>query len=386
MNIQLGSHKSIDSINVDNNNIIGLTNKIRNFEDFELNLFANSSEIFENEYDLTEKYRLYGSIEYISILNGLEIKTLYRKSDLFKPFYDLKDYDKKYYDIFNSFDIYVVIPTKYNISLGNNKYIRQFEVVCKPEDIVIQNVGFDNNVYGDKGYYFQINNDVDLKYFDVNEDIEKIKYETYENFNYPITDFYLYFKFKDFFGANIMYNNWLNNPTKSILTQNNINIGDYIYGDVVEINPENFSKEIIKNQTYYFNLSVEDKIMVNKYNPFLPIKIKKYSEELHTENINNTSYIDINQIPEYAFNIDNSGNYVWRTLNNVSNYIDENNVVNTPFINNRKYLFNKLLLNTVPDISDLDTKILFDEIITPNKFLFINNTPTNDINKLGKTC
>ncbi|MFW5847410.1 MAG: hypothetical protein ACOCVF_00625 [bacterium] len=397
MKIQLGEHKNINSVNVDNFKVLNLNNKIKNFEDYELNLFANSTEIFEQEFDNSEEYRLYGSLEYLSILNGLEIKNNdYIKEDLFKPFHNINDDTKRYKNIFNSFDIYVVAPTNHNLKIDKNIYLRQFEVLGEMGDFVIQNVGYDNNIFGDKGYYYQTNENINLKYFDDEDEIIKLKYESYIKdstftYDYPITELFLYFKYKPLEFEDVLFTNWdvdYPSPTKQTLSGNTLNMGDTVYGDVVQINPSDFSKEVIKKQMYYIDMPVESTTLRHKYNPFMPIQIKSFGNELYKANKKNTAYLEVDRIPEYAFKIDYNENYVWRELNDTSVYVNENNVVNRPFINNRKYIFNNIILSIIPDISHAGTKELFNNIIIPDedKFDFINNQPTNDINKLGKSC
>ena len=105
--ILLGSQKNTNSINTDNFNKIELTNNVSKITEFSVNDVVNSTEVFDAKRENNQVYRIYGRIEYLSLLNG--IKSYYTKlEDFFNPQYTG---DSK--TIFNSFDFYLVAPTPY---------------------------------------------------------------------------------------------------------------------------------------------------------------------------------------------------------------------------------------------------------------------------------
>jgi hypothetical protein len=115
-----------------------------------------------------------------------------------------------------------------------------------------------------------------------------------------------------------------------------------------------------------------------KYNPIKTITIKKYSSYFEIGNI-----LITDNIPSYAIKLDEY-NYIWRDLLDVGIFEDNGNGIDYPFINNSHYLFNKINLEIIPDLSNNNTYKLFKTLksnfsIGSNK---INKNNRNNKNNL----
>jgi hypothetical protein len=103
-----------------------------------------------------------------------------------------------------------------------------------------------------------------------------------------------------------------------------------------------------------------------KYKPFHKIELKKYSQFLNEVDITRTDAI----IPENAIIFDD--NYVWR---DILTYGDPDNY-DRPFINNNHYVYNDIIFNLKPDLSDKNTAILINEFLSNTRdkgFIFDKN-------------
>lgn len=103
--IILGSTKNVDSVNVDNFEKVELSFKPALIQEYNVRNVLSAAEVFDIERNATPIYRIYGSLEYLSLLNGL--KAGYQElSDFFTP-----QTTGSYKNIFNSFDFYLVKPS-----------------------------------------------------------------------------------------------------------------------------------------------------------------------------------------------------------------------------------------------------------------------------------
>ena len=189
--ILLGSQKNSKSINVDNYERIELFNNVSELTEYDVFDRVNATEVFDNERENNANYRIYGRIEYMSMLNNLKIGYT-SFSDFYKP-----QTSSNRYDILNSFQFYLVRPassgyTKITGSLSSSSssttatetvesgdYIRYFQVVATPNDFELYPVGFSNNVYGEQTYAFNFNRD-----FDVNQ--------YFDRFGFPLTELFYF--------------------------------------------------------------------------------------------------------------------------------------------------------------------------------------------------
>ena len=147
--ILFGANKNVNSIAVDNYDKFTLENKRNNLLEYDVRNVLSVTEVFEAERQGTEVYRIYGGIEYLSILNGLD-ENYSELVNFFQPFYCTGG-TCAFKDIYDSFNFYLVRPfTGYtNIELDESAYIRQFEVIATPDDFDLFNAGYSKNVYNE---------------------------------------------------------------------------------------------------------------------------------------------------------------------------------------------------------------------------------------------
>jgi len=380
--IQLGSEKNINSVNVDNYIKIKLSQKIDMFTEYDSTNVLDVTTVYDKERQATNIYRIYGKIQFISLLNRLrnDYKIL---SDIFLP----KLTDCK--TLINSFDFYLVKPyvsgyTQINIS-SINEYIRKFEVIGIIDNIEIYTAGFSNNLFNDNDYSFNINFDVDVTNY-------------YDNFNFPITELYLYAQYKPKNNGNgysettylTRFNNTTGEPYIEPFSGKTLNIGDLLYGDLIQYEKNIFYQSQLLPQDYYIKTPITSgSTVVNimwQYNPFLELKLRYLSDDLKTANISGTTYDEIASIPNYATNIDNNGNYVWRDILD-QGFIDPISGIGVdyPFVNKKRYLFSNLILDVKPYLDDYRTSVIFSQIKYGTPTIY-NNKTNSDLNNIGKPC
>lgn len=385
--IQLGSTKNINSVDVDNHDKISLDVTRGKLIEYDIRNVLSVSEIFNQERQNTEIYRIHGGLEYLTQLNGI-IKEYKYLSDFFLYSATTLNLNSRK-NIFDSFEFYLLKPsTGYSkISQAERDYIRFFEVIATPDDFEIFNAGFSKNIFNEQKYSFVFNED-----FDVSSMVD--------NFGFPLTELYLYpqyLKETNGWGESELLEKtqWYINTGNELKTQMSVttfDVGDKIYGDKIRYDKEQFNQEVLSAQTYYittkYRLSdnVTSKRIIWKYNPFIPLKLRYFSNELKRANTGGTSYEQTSNIPTYATSIDDNGNVVWREILE-QGYIDPltGDGVDYPFVNKKRYLFDNIILNIVPDLSDPETVDVFKEIkFSDSKIL--NYNPITELNNIGKPC
>jgi len=408
--ILLGSQKNSKSINVDNYERIELFNNVSELSEYDVFDRVNATEVFDNERENNANYRIYGRIEYMSMLNNLKIGYT-SFSDFYKP-----QTSSNRYNILNSFQFYLVRPassgyTKITGSLSSSSssttatetvesgdYIRYFQVVATPNDFELYPVGFSNNVYGEQTYAFNFNRD-----FDVNQ--------YFDRFGFPLTELFLFPCYiKRINGNNVTEvmsgTTWDVNgnaikflfPSVPVIL---LNHNDYVQistgtriGDLITYDKENFQQTQKSEQTFYIMTECKNDSNVStnviwKYNPFIPLRLRYFANELNTVNSGSTSYDDLMSKPEYATLIDNDGNYVWRDIL-PQGYKDPFTGIGVdyPFMNKRRYLFSPIVFSIIPDLNDNNTKEIFSNIwfsrFSTN--LNINMKTNDDLKNAGKPC
>ncbi len=373
--ILLNSKKNINSVDVDTFTKIKLFNKSSEILEYDIRNVLSATEIFDAEREANQIYKIYGKLEYMSLLNGLKNDYRYFE-DFFKP--QLTDSKSA----LNSFEYYLVVPTTgYTQATGNsntNLYARMFKVIATPSNFEIYNAGFSNNVYGEQSYSYSFNNDYDVSgYFD--------------DFGFPLTEMFLYSKYKPKSTETVKYSDWGNTgvATKTALVQTTLNIGDIVYGDLIEYSKPLFTQTQSLPQIYYITTPYDTtpKRIIWKYNPFISLKARYLSNDLYKANTGNTSYDITTSIPAYATNIDNNGNCVWRTIL-PQGYTDPLTGIGSdcPFVNKRRYLYSNILLSIVPDMYDTETRAAFAEIWFANKSTIMNIAPIGGLDNIGKPC
>lgn len=379
MEILLNKYKNIASVDVDTYQKIEIENKTSLITEYDIRNALSATEIFDAEREAYDVYRIYGRIEYLSLLNRLSLSY----KDL-AAFFTPENTNIK--DIFNSFTFYLLKAGNgyTNIAGSSIKYVRYFEVIATSDNFELYNAGFTKNIYGDQVYAFNFNRDFNVA--------------TYvDNFGFPATELYLYAKYKPSVNGLIQPEtmsgtSWGTNgtPVKIPIYNTLINVGDRIYGDLIEYSKSLFLQEQLSPQTYYIRTPYKNSSNVNtylqwKYNPIIPFRLKYFDSGLSQANTGTTVYEQETSIPYYATKLDDNGNYVWREIL-PQGYIDpETNLgVDYPFINKRRYLFSAITLDISPDLEDLTTKNAFAEIKFKDPSSL--NFKPNNLDNIGKPC
>lgn len=363
--ILLGSEKNSNSVNIDNYERIELYNKTSKLIEYQVNKSVSSTNIFDSERENNQVYRIYGKIEFLSLLNNLKLDYL-NIADFFQPQVN----DSK--NIINSFDFYLVRPTtgytEINIKDGLNRYVRCFEVIATPQDFEIFPAGFNNNIFNEQIYAFSFNRDINVS-----------KY--YDDLNFPITELYLFAQYikgqnSDGYVEELTYQKFNQYGDKTIipLIEKTYAIGDILktaaedkITDIIEFDPKNFIQTQIEEQIFRIKTRIKDNINKTidirwKYNPFIPLKLRYFVDQLNVVSSGSTSYDELNSVPFYAVR-DENGNYIWRDIQ-PQGYIDPLSGIGVdyPFVNGNRYLFAPIVLSVVSDLNDLTTKNLFNNI------------------------
>ncbi len=300
----------------------------------------------------------------------------------------------------NSFSFYLVKPADNGyVKIGNSDtYIRYFQVIATPDDFEIYPAGYSRNAYDEQIYAFSISKDFDVsQYFD--------------NFGFPLTELFLfpcYIKKTNGNDADEVMSGttWNTNgvPVKFLFPSNStlyLNYGDFVktvngnlIGDLVIWNKGEFRQTQASSQMFYIKTecmgSSDDSIgIIWKYNPFVPLRLRYFANELNVVNSGSTSYDDLTSIPDYATLIDDKGNYAWRDIL-PQGYTDTLNEIGVdyPFINGKRYLFAPVVLSVVPDLTDNATKNIFDKIWFTRSAtnLNISMRTSDDLKNVGKPC
>jgi hypothetical protein len=331
------------------------------------------SELFNIEREKSYKYRLVGKIEYLSILNNL--KENY--TDI-KDFFVRYDGGNNFKNIFNSFKIYLLKKSDHYTSLGNNLYKERYEVVADLSEIQLYNCGFSKNIFFEQNFLFNYNIDIDTE-------------NQKDFFDKPITELFLYFDYqlnvsksetiikKDFNSLS----NSNNNLTITENTNTTYNINDFIIGNLVKREDNEFDETIINEQIHKIKLLFSSNSLTFKFNPFIKIKLREYNDTLYNGNTKGNTK-NILKIPDYAKFVGDpvKGNVIWKELL-PHGFIDpiSNLGVNFPFINGRHYVYTNNILSMQPDMNDNDTNTIFEKINIQGfkTDLFILDNPNEDI-------
>jgi hypothetical protein len=378
--ILLNSYQNVASVNATTYQKFDIENKQLPILEYNIRNALSATEIFDAEREANDVYRIYGRIEYLSLLNGLSSSYTELKN-FFTP---VKTQSK---DIYNSFDFYLMKASDGYVDISGSgiQYVRYFEIIATPDNFELYNAGFSNNVYGEQVYAFNFNEDFNVA--------------TYaDEFNFPATQLFLYARYKlGSTGTNVsetMFKTTWNpdNSSDKYKTQiynQTLNIGDKIYGDLIEYSKSLFFQEQLSPQIYYITTPYSDnntiKYLQWKYNPIIPFQLKYFSSSLNKANTGTTVYEQQISIPYYATSIEN-GNYVWRDILQ-QGYVDsETNLgVDYPFINKKRYLFSRIILDIIPNLDDANTYSVFAEINFDDPTT-LDTTPSSDLNNIGKPC
>ena len=301
--ILLGSEKNINTVNTDNYTSVELTNNISELTEFTVNDVVNSTLVFDAEREANQVYRIYGRIEWMSLLNGITM-SYDELEDFFNPIYTGNSKN-----IINSFDFYLVAPSSgetFGVISGTNHYMRKFQVIATPNEFEIYKAGFSNNVYGEQVYGFSFKTDFDVA-------------EYYDNLGFPLTELFLYAQYKTVGTEEISLTQFTGAGTKSKadFTTIDMSIGDIVrthndadITDVIEYQENKYLQEQIDYQTYYVRTKYVDgvdKWLEWSYNPFISFRLRYLEDTINTarlpEIIENTSTfsVQVNETPSTNF-------------------------------------------------------------------------------------
>jgi len=284
--ILLGSERSTESVNVQEFAKAELMRKTSEITEFTVNDVVDATEVFEQERQDNPIYRIYGRIEYLSLLNGL-VNNYDKLDDFFTP-----DFDANCKTLLNSFDFYLVRPASSGYtragSLNSGNYLRLFQVIATPSEFELFPAGFTTNVYDEQTYGFAFNTDFDVS-------------EYFDNFGFPVTELFLFAKYKLKTNGNgidetMQYTRYITTGTgiKTNYSPKTFNVGDFVetatggkIGEVINYNENQYRQTLVENQIIYIKTQYETsggatRYLKWKYNPFIPLRLRYLSDDLST--------------------------------------------------------------------------------------------------------
>lgn len=284
--ILLGSEKNINSINVDNRIKIELSNNLNELTEYTVNDVVNSTEQFDIERQSNEVYRIYGRIEYLSLMNGMR---QYNNNRPLSDFFTDEVSSSSPNNIFRNFDFHMVAPhyDEDYVNIDNtNNYLRPFIVVSDSIDFEVMNAGFTKNIYGEQIYSFSFRIDFDVS-------------DYYDKLGFPLTELYLYAQYVPASNEELYYTSWstsTGSATKKSLTTKSLymrdtvedNSGYNIY-DIIEYIPEEFSQKRVTEQTFFIATPYVDngekKWLEFSYNPLIPFRLRDFDSVVSTDKL-----------------------------------------------------------------------------------------------------
>jgi hypothetical protein len=370
--ILLGSAKNVASINVDNFQKIELENKVEPILEYDVENALSATEIFDAEREANAVYRIYGRIEYLSLLNGLKLNYTVLQ-DFFLP------QTTNCKNIQNSFKFYLLKAGTGYTSGNSHQWVRYFDVIATLSDFELYNAGYTNNVYGDQVYAFNFNRDFNIDPY-------------LDNFGFPATELFLYAQYQPTQNGNstpetMSGTTWNTSgvASKISLVPTPLSVGNRIYGDLIVYDKQQFLQAQVEPQVYYISTPYDAGVLQWKYEPIIPLRLRYFFDNLNNANTGSTSYAQQISIPYYATPI-GGGNFVWRDIIPQGNIDPLTEIgVDYPFINMRRYLFAQIILDVSPNLDDSFTAQVFSEI----KYgipTIMNTNPISNINNIGKPC
>ena len=389
LQIQLGSAKNVNSVTVDTYDTTSLENKKGLLLEYDIRNVLNVTQIYETERQENEVYRIYGRFNWFSLLNNLNGDYKY-----LRDFFSGASTSDTRKTVFNSLTFYLMRPATGYTKITNkeDEYIRKFEVVAVGDNFEIYNAGFDVSIYGEQNYAYNFNVDFDVSGY-------------LAEFNFPLTQFYLYVEYNPSTNGHgiserMTSRKWRTSDGGRFTTTFNptpLNIGDEINADKIEYDALNYLQTQLDSAEYYIYTDYEEtdddgnptgnhEELRWKYDPFIPLRLRFFSEEVRRANTGTTAYDQSVSIPPYATALDDEGNVVWRDIIK-QGYFDPltGNGVDYPFVNKRRYLFSDIILSMSPDTNHGNTGEVFSEILFGDPDL-LNYSPTGDLDNIGKPC
>lgn len=382
--ILLGEHKNVDAINENNFQKIFLEEDVSLLPMGDIKENVNAAKVFEEERENYQQYRIYGTIDYLSLLNNIPLDYA-NIDDFFKKHKTLSSENKK--NIYNSFKFYLVRPSEGFIEIEEGFYHRKFKICSTPNDFYLDKASFSKNIFEEDKYFF---------YIDVDIDIKNIK----DGLNFPLTKLYLYCEYQPQDNEEVFFTKFSKDSEDFIKTPISLDfesereVGEVLFDenssenitDIIEYLPKQYQQIKIENQTFKIKTPTNQETLFWEYNPFVPIRLRYLSSTLSRVDLNSEAYEAQESIPEYANILDNN-TIVWREIL-LDGHVDpiNNNTINPPFLNQKKYLFNTLLLSIHPDFKHTETDQVFNNILFDENNI-ISYEPINDnIENIGKPC
>jgi len=379
--IQLSQFKNVDGTNVDVYSKFSLDLNEAEIIEYDVRNIVDVTELYETERQFVNTYRLYGEIEYLSPLN--KMITGYTQVEDFFTIFPISAITKT---ILTDFKFYLVAPSTAYTGLitgsTGGTYLKNYEVLSELDNFEIYKAGYSKNVYGEQQYGWDFNQDFNIQ-------------DRYDGLNFPLTNLYLYAQYQPQSNGDgdpesmsgITYDS-SGNTGLTAITVTTLSGGSIVEGDVINWDKLQFTQQNITEQEYYISTpySADTERLIWKYSPLIPIEIRVFEDDLQQVNISGTSYEDITSVPDYATQIDDDGNYVWRNLQD-KGFFDPltGDGVSYPFVNQKHYVFNNIILAVKPDLSDSNTASVFNEIVFSDD-TFISNQPNSNLNNIGKPC
>ena len=376
--IQLGEFQNVDSLNEDNTMKLDLTSSQNVMLEYDIDTVIDVTEIFENERQNINTYRIYGEIEYLAILNNL-----IKNYSIVNDFFTQQPLSADTKNILTDFKFYLVKPTTaFTELITDERYLKNYEIIAVIDNFDIFTAGYSLNIFGEQQYAFDFNIDFDIS-------------NLVDGLGFPITTLSLYAVYQPQANGDgdfeTMESKTYNSTGGTVIipfTPINLEIGDIIEGDVINYDKDRFLQSDFNTQEYFiFTPYDSDSLSLKwKYDPLIPITLLIFSDDLQMGNTGSTSVENVNQIPSYATEIDNQGNFVWRNIEE-KGFIDPLTGVgvNFPFVNGKNYVFNNIILSISPDLSDSNTASVFSEISFAGN-TFISAEPSSPLTNINQLC
>jgi len=432
----LPSKKYINAPNQNQYLNLNLNGTSKQFDDLDKTILVSAFDIFKNEINSTNNYKLYFTLQYNNILLGKN-KTINKISDIFTQ---VNNNRKTFYD---DFDIFVCYLNKL-INVKDNIYQQYFSKLTKISDIKTNNFSFNKDIFNNETYSITINKtfnieNLNTKIIQIDDDYNEL-IET----EIPISSLYIFFQPKksvkllnpNSFEKVILhpdttfgYNNeeipdnilqalkpndftlesfriyfieqiklfcsiFNINPTLNNLYINKILLLDYlnlinqplletpdftdIKGDFIEIDKSNFLFNKVSSINYIYDINLIDTYIGDNINNYIALNYNKYNYTLNSNNITIPFTFKFNpfiEIPlkkysdgvvinnNYGFLIE--GNTISRSFINNS----DNEAFDFPYINDVLYVYENLILNVNYYLNNINNNVLINDLKT---FIDIN--------------
>ena len=360
--ILLERKRNVNSVDIDKH--LGVELQANESINTEYNVIGgiNASDLFEEERESVESYRIYGTINYLSLLNNIP-----NDYSHISDFFIKKEEGTNRKNFIDSFDIYLVRPNDTFDYFNNNLYYKYFKILATPKDINIRKMGYQKSIFNEVVFYFDFNLDFDIK---------NLK----DGLGFPITEFFLYLKYKPIGDEVLSYPDLTtplfpeisseddhNKPTYPLIDNLEITgeVGDILEDSenekkiccVVELDKRNYTQRIKYKHTHLITTNI---INVDEetsgtfqfyYNPLIKIKLRYLSNAISLANRNTTSKEQKELIPNHAIDLDTDGNIIWREIlpDGVFDFTT-NEGVDHPFVNGKKYVFNNIIFECMSNL------------------------------------